>query len=249
MGKGQLIDHLKEASSDGRLTIYMYQKWQRVHGGAPVVELLEKYGSWSNVLREAGLEQQMPRFTKKEMIQMLREAAKEHDSFSSADYRKWAMANDAPTLTEVVIQFGSWKVAMIEANVKSVISLDQKCEIIQSLLDATEELHPLTSTAYARWAKQNQRPSITKVVRRFGSWSQALEEIGISTRELFTEMQMMEALNEAEQEVESLSPWGYEVWQKEMGNRPTLKDIQQMFGSFDVAVKEMRQTVNQRKGG
>lgn len=248
MGKQQLIDHLQEASSDGRLTIYMYQKWQKIHGGATVVELLEMYGSWSNVLRLAGLEQQTPRFTKKEMIQMLREAAKEHDSFNSADYRKWAMTNDAPTLTEVVIQFGSWKVALIEANLKSIISFDQKCEIIQSLLDANEELHPLTSTAYAKWAKQNQRPSITKVVRRFGSWAQALDEIGISTRELFTEKQMMDALHEADEHLTALSPWGYEVWQKEKGNRPTLKDIQQMFGSFDVAVREMRQTANQSGG-
>lgn len=59
---------------------------------------------------------------------------------------------------------------------------------------------------------------------------------------------MMDALHEADEHLTALSPWGYEVWQKEKGNRPTLKDIQQMFGSFDVAVREMRQTANQSGG-
>lgn len=240
MEERKMIEQLQDAAQQGRLTIYMYQQWLNDHTGHSVVDLLERYGSWTNVLRVAGLEQSVPRFTKKEMVLTLRRAAKEYDAMNSADYRKWAAIHDGPTLTDVVTQFGSWKVALIEAELIGMISSDQKCEIIQALLDASAVLSPFTSTAYAKWAKANQRPSITKVVRRFGSWTQALEEIGIVTRQSFSELEMLQAINEAGEELPTLSPWQYEVWQKGKGNRPALREIQQMFGTFEIAVAETR---------
>lgn len=223
MEEKQIIDQLRTAAADGRLTIHMYQQWQKVNGGASVLELLEAYGSWANVLRLAGLDNQLPRFTKAEVLRSLRRAAKEIGSITSADYRKWAAERDVPSLTEVVVSFGSWKVALIEADLLGMMAKDQKCEIIQSLLDASEDIAPLTSTAYAKWARAHQRPSITKVVRRFGSWTQALEEIGLSTRKTFTEEEILQALKEADEELPVLSPWGYEMWQKKTGKGRLLK--------------------------
>ncbi|TCI44815.1 hypothetical protein EVJ27_08225 [Exiguobacterium sp. SH3S2] len=223
MEEKQVIHQLRTAADDGRLTIHMYQQWQQANGGPTVLELLEVYGSWTNVLRLVGFENQMPRFTKSEMLRTLRRAAKDLGSISSADYRKWAHDHDAPTLTEVVIQFGSWKVALIEADLLGMMAKDQKIEIIQALLDASDEIEPFNSTTYAKWAKANQRPSITKVVRRFGSWTQALEEIGLSTRKAFTEQEILSALKEASEDLAVLSPWGYEIWQKKTGKDRRLK--------------------------
>lgn len=223
MEEQQVVDKLRTAAVDGRLTIHMYQQWQKRNNGPTVLELLESHGSWANVLLLAGLENQMPRFTKGEVIRALRRAAKELGSITSADYRKWAFDRDVPSLTEVVVLFGSWKVALIEADLLGMMSKDQKCEIIQALLEASEVIDPLTSTAYARWARARQKPSITKVVRRFGSWSKALEEIGLSTRKTFTEDEILNALKEADKELAILSPWGYEMWQKKMGKGRRLK--------------------------
>lgn len=219
MEEKQVIQQLRTAADDGRLTIHMYQRWQQVNGGPTVLELLEAYGSWTNVLRLVGFENHMPRFTKSETLRALRRAAKDLGSISSADYRKWASDHDAPTLTEVVTQFGSWKVALIEANLLGMMATDQKIEIIQALLEASDEIEPFNSTSYAKWAKANQRPSITKVVRRFGSWTQALEEIGLSPRKSFTEQEILLTLKEANEDLAVLSPWGYEMWQKK-----TVKD-------------------------
>lgn len=240
MEEKDMIDHVQTAAEDGQLTIHMYQQWQRRNGGPPVLDLLETYGSWANVLRLAGFENHMPRYTKAEMLRSLRKAAKELGSLSSVDYRKWAANENGPTLTEIVIQFGSWKVALVEADLLGMVAKDQKYEIIQSLLDASETLEPFNSTTYAKWARTHQRPSITKVVRRFGSWTQALEEIGLSTRKRFSEQEIMDALKEAENEVEVLTPWGYETWQKKDGRKPALKEIQHMFGSFDMALLALR---------
>ncbi|EPE62751.1 hypothetical protein L479_00851 [Exiguobacterium sp. S17] len=223
MEEKQVIHQLRTAADDGRLTIHMYQQWQQANGGPTVLELLEAYGSWANVLRLVGFENQMPRFTKSEMLRTLRRAAKELGSISSADYRKWAYNHDAPSLTEVVSQFGSWKVALVEANLLGMMAKDQKIEIIQALLDASDEIEPFNSTTYAKWAKVNQRPSITKVVRRFGSWTQALEEIGLSTHKTFTEQDILSALKEASEDLAVLSPWGYEIWQKKTGKDRRLK--------------------------
>lgn len=224
MEEKQVVKQLRTAAVDGRLTIHMYQQWQKRNDGPTVLELLETYGLWANVLRLAGLDNQMPRFTKAEVVRALRRAAKEMGSITSADYRKWALDRDVPSLTEVVILFGSWKVALIEADLLGMMAKDQKCEIIQALLEASEDIEPLTSTAYAKWARARQQPSITKVVRRFGSWSQALEEIGLSNRKTFTEDEILNALKEADEELAILSRWGYEMWQKKMGKgRPSKK--------------------------
>lgn len=223
MEEKQVIDQLRRASADGHLTIHTYQQWHKVNGGKTVLELLETYGSWANVLRLAGLDHQIPRFTKAEVLRTLRRAAKDVGSITSADYRRWASDREAPSLTEVVVLFGSWKVALIEADLLGMLAKDQKCEIIQALLDASDELHPLTSTAYAKWARTYQRPSITKVVRRFGSWSQALEEIGLSAKKSFTEEEILNALKEADEELTALTPWGYEMWQKKTGKGRRLK--------------------------
>jgi len=72
------------------------------------------FGSWSNALKEAGIKCQKYKYSKKELIQILKDKYKEYNCIS---YEICLYDNNMPDPTTYIRLFGSWNNALKEAKI------------------------------------------------------------------------------------------------------------------------------------
>lgn len=242
MDQERLIRILQEAAAeDGHLSVQRYNRWQQGRSAPSVLDLLEHYGSWQNVLRMAGMTDDKTRYGKQELLLFLRRAAEDVGDLTSVNYRKWAIDHKAPTLTTVVTTFGSWQTALSALELELTDMEDQRQLMMLALLEAADELDPFNPMTYGRWARANRKPSMTAIAHRFGSWTLAIEEIGLEAEPRWSEEEMLAYLERAEREHGSLNAEVYDHVRAE--GDPSAREFVRMFGNFE----EARRLVNIRE--
>ncbi len=226
--------HALRLAADGKneLTANTYFRWQLHTTHPSVAEILMLFGSWQIALERAGIGHARLTFTKSEIIDALRQAREELHPFTSATYREWAQQKQAPSLTDIVHQFNSWQQALSEADILKERVQEMEQRIIESLLEAQGVLPVLTSQTYTKWAAGQNRPTVAKIARRYGSWSNALEIIGIEfPRKRWREEEVLDVLAEAARETEHLTIASYQRFS--IGrDAPSIGVITALFGSW-----------------
>lgn len=224
------------ANGKNELTANTYFRWQLNTQYPSVAEILILFGSWQIALERAGIGTVRVAFTKSDIIEALRAAKEELEPFTSATYREWAQQHQAPSLTDIVHQFNSWQQALSEAEILKERVQEMERRIIESLLEAQETLPVLTSQTYTKWAAGKNRPTVATIARRYGSWSNALEIIGIEQpRKRWTEEEVLHVLAEAADERDGLTIAHYQRF-SEGRNTPSIGVITALFGSWSNAV-------------
>ncbi|WP_114571742.1 hypothetical protein [Exiguobacterium flavidum] len=229
------------AAEMNELTANAYFRWQRHSSHPTVAEILELFGSWQIALERAGVGGQRIAYSKVEVIEALRAAKEELDPFTSVTYRDWAREHEAPSLTDIVHHFNSWQQALFEADILKERTQQMEHKIIQSLLEAHSTLPLLTSQTYTKWAIRHNRPTVATIARRYGSWTNALEIIGIEPpRKRWGEEDVLFVLVEAEAEVGPLSIVKYQAW-AEGREVPSVGTINALFGGWRTALATLDQ--------
>ena len=182
--EAEIIKALQTAASlTPTLTVKQYQLWSRDQDAPTFLDILHVYGSWTSALRASGL-LEARRYESHEIIQSLRLAWKEEGKLTSIHYQHWADTRDVPSLGDIITHFGSWSLAVkaverLEEEHFTVQPEREKAEMVQALFEASRILRPFNAITYQKWAKRFHKPSVAKVSRRFGSWTRALDELGI----------------------------------------------------------------------
>ncbi|MCC5891102.1 hypothetical protein [Exiguobacterium sp.] len=181
--EAEIIQALQAAASlTPTLTVKQYQLWSRGRAVPTVLDILDIYDSWPEALDAAGVSGSQKIYTQHELVTALRQALQEDGKLTSTSYRQWADSRGAPSLGDIISYFGSWSLAVKKAeravDPRYVMQPErEKAEMIQALLEASQILHPFNAETYQKWAKQQKRPSVAKVARRFGSWHDALDDL------------------------------------------------------------------------
>ncbi len=224
------------ANGKNELTANTYFRWQSNTQYPTVAEILMLFGSWQIALERAEIGQVRVTFTKPDIIEALRAAKVELDPFTSATYREWAQQHQAPSLTDIVHQFNSWQQALSEADILKERVQEMERRIIESLLEAQESLPSLTSQTYTKWAAGKNRPTVATIARRYGSWTNALEIIGIELpRKRWTEEEVLVILEQAKGELDHLTIASYQRF-SEGQDVPSIGVITALFGSWSNAM-------------
>ncbi len=224
------------ANGKNELTANTYFRWQLNTEYPTVAEILMLFGSWQIALERAEIGQIRVVYTKSDIIEALRAAKAELEPFTSATYREWAQRHQAPSLTDIVHQFNSWQQALSEADILKERVQEMERRIIESLLEAQEALPTLTSQAYTKWAVGKNRPTVATIARRYGSWTNALEIIGIELpRKRWTEEEVLLVLGRARYETEHLTIASYQRF-SEGQDVPSIGVITSLFGSWSNAI-------------
>lgn len=246
-----------------------YTTWAKEHQAPSLSALLNRFGKWSLIKKELGIETQKisqkqetsPKITKEECTQHLLFAKEElGNSFTANEYTMWARKHHAPSLSVLLRYFEKWSIIRREfgiekrktkrvqtQNPKPIIT---KEECSQHLLSAKQELgNSFAATEYKTWAKEHSAPSLSVLIKHLGKWSDIREEFHIEKREIeppnkISKEEIVSALQDAKQVLgDGFSKNQYETWRLENG-RVNHRTIVLRFGSWENAKKEASISAN-----
>lgn len=130
---------------------------------------INRFGSWSNALIEAGLNiETKGKYTKEELIQILRD---EYERLGHVP-RSYEIRQNS-SITRV---FGSWENALLEADLKS-----ERYKSDEELLEELIEFGNKIGRRPRKVDCDEHKFPIGKYQRRFGSWNNALKLAGFTT--------------------------------------------------------------------
>ncbi len=162
--------------------------WARKGYSPSVAWYVTHFGSWVNAWKEAGvavpdkalkrsaviMEKNGVKWTREVVLEKLREVGEEYGKIT---LRRWDELNKEPSSSTVKNVFGSWEEAWKEAGYK-----DHKDEIIRE--KAVEKIKELGTIISAKeWKTSHYTPSISPILRVFGSWNTFLIESGAVANE------------------------------------------------------------------
>ncbi|HVT78461.1 MAG TPA: hypothetical protein VHD87_15595 [Acidimicrobiales bacterium] len=178
------------AGTGQRHTRHSYDRWRsslKDPFSVPSAKTGVTAEMWKQRCRAAGLDGYVrdfrtPTYTDDDIRKALRAAAGRGGTISEARYLEWAATQpNRPSLPTVITRFGSWAAACNAAGVNTggaggamQRSDDEILKAIRKCARATKT--PPHASSYNDWARANDAPNLSTVVRRFGSWAQAVEK-------------------------------------------------------------------------
>jgi len=233
-----IIQQLKSCyEKHGKISMSLYNK----EGFLPArTTIVRQFGSWNNAIEAAGLKaftSSEKQFSKEEIYEQLRACYKENNN--SISIGKYKLSGRVPTITTILKYFGSWNDAIEAAGLKAnglttVIYSDE--DYITSLRTCyIQNNNYITSPLYR---KQRYHPGLKSILRRFGSWNNALEFAGVpvnyKVRPAFSKEELITVLRNFYQENDGITRKGY----NDSGQLPHSRTIVSYFGSWENALIE-----------
>lgn len=153
------------------------QTWMNENGDVTAKTCENRFGSWNQALKAAGLElNQRKDIDDEELLDMLREAEKKLGHAPTGD---WFQEHGSLGSTVFRNRFGSWNGAIRRAGLNPTRRRGITRKEIKYELKAAAMMRGASPTI--GWWKENGPFSFRPVVDRFGSWNSALENAGLST--------------------------------------------------------------------
>lgn len=185
---GDLVAALHDAASrvDPPLTFDKYRSYCADHSAPAGQTLQYRFGSWTNALREAGLDEYITKqdYTTEEISAALEVIATRVDPpLTRSEYSN--LRDDThPSARQITSHLGSWTNALREAGLDEYITKQgytekEVCDALRSAAAHTDD--QLTTTAYKSYRDGHGGPAISAVYSRFDSWTDALEAAGIES--------------------------------------------------------------------
>lgn len=208
-------------------------------GRSPKPDTLRKYfGSWNQALEKAGIPATKAKkksgLSKEEMLQALKGVYEENKGIITKS--SYADARKSPTVGTIERAFGSWSDALIQAGIDPFKSQEARYtneELLNILRGYYEVNGHLSMEDYK---ESGQKPTSATIVRRFGSWGNAMREAGL-------EMDKVEKRYTREDIIAEIRRCYEENGKKVSVNlylygeyKPTLTTINKVFGSWKKAV-------------
>jgi len=163
--------------------------------------LIKKFGSWNNVLKEAGLPtRRAVNYTEDDLINSLRKFNKKHGkSPSYNDCNKYAYLYDPDTYFKK-FKLNSWHEVLEKAGLEKLMVISKYNAYSDSeLLHVLEKFfieHNNTNKSYYNEFKKDL-PSSTTLVKRFGSWVKLLDLLNLNNHETHTNDELISIFYEA----------------------------------------------------
>lgn len=188
----ELIELVRHLQQDRKRTINaaMYDKLARRDSYPPLKDVIDVFGSWTQLLARAGIisldeldshaiwrlnHLRMPRekWTIQESLTICRHL---HGKYlSTSDYNRIRKEHpEMPSRATIVNKHGSWAEALrLNGLTPHSRFTDDEClDFLRTALSAREDA--LNSVEYDRWAIENGAPRLLALTKRFGSWPGAL---------------------------------------------------------------------------
>jgi len=176
--KAELLEELRELAAElghpptGQQMNAQGPRWASVYQ--------RRFGSWNDALGEAGLEPRTSRGTavsisREELLAELQSLA---DEFDRRPRVSDMVDEGAYAVNRYRDEFGSWGAALEAADIETDeipdrIPTERLCAAITSVADDVDR--PPTTTEFA----DHSEYGVSTVIRRFGSWNDALEAAGL----------------------------------------------------------------------
>jgi hypothetical protein len=212
-------------------------------------------GSWSAAIKAAGLPPNMrswikirtPGLLERHILTRMREWADEHGRAPTA--REWSAAGEIPSVTTVVLRFGSWNNAIRAAGLtprtggrsgkrppgsRGRRGIWTRATIIEALQRDAQRLgRAPTAQEWQRGASTN-RPSYATVCNHFGSWRAGLCAAGLADTRPMPE-RIVEALRLDARRLGRPPRAG--DWARMTTDHPSHSTVCHHFGSFEAALR------------
>lgn len=154
-------------------------------GISPSASIIRKrFRTWNLALEAAGIplnQRKEPRFIDMHMINAMKRVAKQIPCpLSKKMYQFYAEERD-PSAISIIRRYGSWTKALIEAElppVKNGYSDEEILALIRSFVEHVGEY----DASFELYRKSGWLPGGTTIVRRFGTWENALKEMGFQPK-------------------------------------------------------------------
>lgn len=155
-------------------------------GRKPSIATIEdRFGSWSEALKRAGLKPIKVRnkpYTDEEMLEALRNFYKENGN--SISYVAYEQSGKIPSASVIRNRFGSWNEALRKANLplnqnKSTMFTEQ--QMIDALRRVASCVPSVLSQKLYKTHSFSYEPSVITIRRHFGTWNKALKKAGLPT--------------------------------------------------------------------
>lgn len=163
-------------------------------GVSDAANVISRTVGWVDACQAAGVTPAGVRirdWDKSEIQECIRECARDRgEPISQKAYRDWKSGREAPSLTKIQSEFGGWTSACESTGVEPAGKYKKhswgRQEIANAIRSADEKTNNrLTREKYSEWSVGNPNvPSTGSVSREFGSWSNAIDEIGFEQEQV-----------------------------------------------------------------
>lgn len=173
--KEEIIQSIQRCYQDSRktMTISTYINGDYLPKLATIRRV---FGSWEQAVEAANLRQFQERYTKEEVLEILRECYEQnHGKLSMSDYRHMRVE---PTVSFIKHMFNdSWNTALEQASLDVNIRYYSDEEIYSVLREVYEDNDK--NITLPLYKDSGKRPLAATIIHRFGSWKKALKRAGI----------------------------------------------------------------------
>jgi Homing endonuclease associated repeat len=223
---------------DGTLSIEKYRATKLKPDDRTIIH---RYGSWSKALMECGIpysnEQYSSQYSEEETIELLKKYYEINNG--QLTYALYKERKYKPTHNSIRKKFGSWNNALERAGIpinKQNKSKYSKNELLESLKNASMGIGTISLKEYTNKISE---PSSDTIISVFGSWSNALEEAGLSPKvTLYSDEEIILILKDFIENTGYVSESKY----RSLRLTPAPDTIRKRFGSWHNAVKKAQET-------
>ncbi len=233
-----IIQQLKDCyDKHGTISMALYSKEGYKPGRTTITR---QFGSWNDAVEAAGLKaitNHERQFSNEEAFKQLKSCYEENDNFISMDiYRS---SGRIPAPATIIKYFGSWNNAIEAAGLKanaSNIEIYSDEDYIQSLRACYKKNSNYISAPL--YQKQQFRPGLQSIQKRFGTWNKALQFANIPlNKEGYLHYKKEELISILLKFYETHGKISRDTYSSS-GQLPHLHTIINYFGSWENALKE-----------
>jgi len=175
----EILSQIRECArrNDGKCTVELLTNESDLISPSVAVE---RFGSWLKAKQEAGLESgrdsnaRPQQYSDEDYYELLRECQRKHGKVTQRVFNE---DDEFPSASAVRKRFGKWSNAKEQAGLDNNTRRYTNEELLDALRACEEKYGSCSSSLFA---SDNDVPSPETVQRRFGSWSEAKDEAGVS---------------------------------------------------------------------